>query len=246
MLLLSEVQNNFIQTIKDGPDALDPSIFAGPIDRILLGLKAHAITINHARLVALEETFPKTRAAMGDTVFNKISRDYCETAMACAAGQNAIGRHFPEFLIGQSVIQNISDLAAIEWTWLESYHAPDAMPLVLADIAGMSEPDLIALEVAAHPAANCLILNAPLHPNMAELKVIEAAPYAILTVRPEADVLLVPIDKSTADTFAKAKNTSTIGNLFANLSEQGCEADPLAAVMTLLQAGALTLKIALK
>jgi hypothetical protein len=246
MLLLSEVQNNFIQTIKTGPDALDPSVFAGPFDRILLGLKAHANTISHARLVALEECFPKTRDAMGDIVFNKISRDYCETAMACAAGQNAIGRHFPEFLIGQSVMQNISDLAAIEWMWLESYHAIDAKTLVLADIAGMSDSDLIALEVAAHPAAKCLILNAPLHPNMSELQEIDTAPYAVLIVRPEAEVLLVPIDKSTAESFAKANNISTIGNLFAHLSEQGSEADPLAAVMTLLQAGALTLKIALK
>ena len=68
MLSLKAAQANFIATINDGPDALDHSLFDGPIDRVMLGLKAHANTISHARLVALEETFPLTRQALGRKV----------------------------------------------------------------------------------------------------------------------------------------------------------------------------------
>ncbi len=241
MLSLFDAQNNIIRTINEGPDALELSLFSGSTDRILLGLKAHANTISHARLVALEETFPKTRTAMGDAVFNKISRYYCETGEARSVDLNAIGKNFSRFLTEQSADQNMRDLTAIEWMWLESYNALNANPLSLADVAGMSEPDLIALEVAAHPAANCLILNAPLHPVLAELRAIDPAPYAVLTVRPDADVLLLPIDKATAEAFEAAKFGTSIGNLFARLTEPGSETDPLATLMTLLQAGALIL-----
>ncbi len=70
MLSLSDAQGNFIDTINEGPDRLDALLFAGSTDRVLLGLKAHANTINHARLVALEETFPLTRQEIGEAPFN--------------------------------------------------------------------------------------------------------------------------------------------------------------------------------
>ena len=66
MFSLEAAQANFIATINHGPAALDHTLFDGPLERVLLGLKAHANTISHARLVALEESFPLTRQALGD------------------------------------------------------------------------------------------------------------------------------------------------------------------------------------
>ena len=63
MSSLDRAQANFIATINDGPDALDPELFSGPIDRVLLGLKAHANTISHARLVALKRLSPYARTS---------------------------------------------------------------------------------------------------------------------------------------------------------------------------------------
>ena len=57
MLSLEAIEAKFIDTINNGPDVLDPALFAGPLDRVLIGLKTHANTISHARLTALEATF---------------------------------------------------------------------------------------------------------------------------------------------------------------------------------------------
>ena len=76
----ADAQTNFIDTINDGPDRLDPTLFAGPSDRVLLGLKAHANTDQPLeRIVALEDTFPHTRQHLGDAVFNALASDFVET-----------------------------------------------------------------------------------------------------------------------------------------------------------------------
>ena len=124
---LSEAQRNFVATINDGPDALDATLFIGSPERIILGLKAHANTISHARLVALEQSFPLTRVEVGEVLFNALSREYVETAEAKACDLAHIGRHFAKFFSHSLPSSSeeghnaaICDLAKIEWAWLES------------------------------------------------------------------------------------------------------------------------------
>lgn len=158
MSSLAEAQTNFIATINDGPDSLDPSMFAGPRDRILLGLKAHANTISHARIVALEETFPLTREHLGDAAFNALARDFVETDVARASDINRIGLGFPDVLADAVTIE----LAQIELAWLESYNAAESKSLTLADLGGLNEAALLELPVAPHPSARVLKVSSPL------------------------------------------------------------------------------------
>jgi hypothetical protein len=238
MLTLAEAQTNFVETINDGPDRLDPALFAGPVDRVLLGLKAHANTISHARLVALEETFPLTREELGTEAFNRLSRDYCEMPEARAYAANHIGKRFPDFLANRSTGADISDLAAIEWAWLESYNAADADALNAADLAGLDEAALLNLPIAQHPSARTVAVHAPLASAMGELAGQQLT--AILTVRPEADVCLVPLDPLQSELFARAAQENfTLGNLLAIALEQADEQAPLEPILHLVGAGAL-------
>jgi hypothetical protein len=239
MHLLEQAQANFIATINEGPDALDHCLFAGPIDRVLLGLKAHANTISHARLVALEETFPLTRQALGEEPFNQLSRAYVETAAARAFDSNAIGKGFAEFLVEGGAGPSNAELAAIEWAWLKSYHAVEALPLGLPDFAGLTEDQLLRFAVRAHPAAHMISITAPLSDQLAEITAVIANPAAILAIRPEAEVRLVPLDAATVAVFAASKKASTLGNLLALAAEQPDITDPSGPVITLLGAGAL-------
>jgi Putative DNA-binding domain len=233
------LQANFIATINNGPDALDHKHFTGPIDRVLLGMKAHANTISHARLVALEETFPLTRQAMGDTGFNNLSREFIETKAARASDNNGIGRGFSGYLRRSGSAPEIEDLAAIEWAWLESYHASDAKALELCDIAGMPQDQLLGLLVHTHPSAHIVSLTAPLHAILAEVAAILPNPVAILSVRPNAEVKLVPLGEIETAVFAKAQKNTTIGNLLTCVAEHHEVTDPIGPIMTLLGAGAL-------
>ncbi len=239
MLSLEAAQANFIATINQGPDALDHTLFDGPIDRVVLGLKAHANTINHARLVALEESFPLTRQALGDERFNQLSRAYLETAEATTRDNNSIGERFPQFLKASSVTLTGVDLASIEWAWLQSYHAADAVPLQLTDIAGLAEEKLISLPVKAHPAAILITLTGPLSDQLADITAMIPNPAAVLVVRPEAEVQLVPLNAATATIFAATKKMTPIGNMLALAAELPGITNPAEPVMTLLGAGAL-------
>jgi hypothetical protein len=233
---LDDVQAIFIETINKGPDKLDPFLFAGPPNRVLLGLKAHANTISHARIVALEETFPLTRQHLGGAAFNTLAREFLETDIAKASDANNIGHTFPEMLSDPVAIE----LAQVEWAWLESYNAAEAVPLTLADLGGLDETTLLALQVQPHPSAMFLQISAPLAPELKELA--GTCPAAILSIRPAAEVRIVPLDEIEAAVFrSTSEKNATMGNLLAAAIEQSYDADPLGPVMMLIGAGALVM-----
>jgi hypothetical protein len=236
--MLDRQQNDFIQTINEGPDALNPELFSGPIGRVLLGLKAHANTISHARLVALEQTFPLTRNAMGDARFNALCRDYCETEQARSASNNQIGESFADFLESQNVAVENNDLCRIEWAALECYHAPEYAHLTMETIGTLNETDMLNLPISPNPSARLVWLQAPLSAELAELNAEENA-AAILIVRPQAAVRYVPLCSTTAEIFEASKKCETMGNLLSFALELNHEEGQLEPLLLLIGAGAL-------
>jgi hypothetical protein len=238
MFTLKHAQANFMDTINNGPDALDIQLFSGPIDRVILGLKAHANTINHARLVALEETFPRTVEQMGAANFNNMARAYIETDEAKQSDNNGIGAHFSAFLQSLGCEPQTADLARIEWAWLQSYHAADSIALSLSDLAQFSEAELLSKSVKWHPSTRLIRLNDAVPAALPALAKTQNA-AAVLIVRSEAEVRLLALDAITTHVARVAENSTTIGNLLALSSEQGDESDPIGPVLTLIGAGAL-------
>lgn len=231
---LIEAQNNFIDTINDGPTRLDPRLFDGPVDRIMLGLKAHANTINHARIVALEDTFPLTRQYIGDEEFNRLARNFAESEIARASDNNHIGLRFPYCLGDAATIE----LAQIEWAWLESYNAAEAAALTLSELGGLDHTHLLALPIAPHPSARLVPISSPL--VLAVENLTDMQPSAILTVRPETEVRLVPLNPiQLAVCAASAEKNAVLGNLLAIAIEQAGEQAPLEPIFHLISAGAL-------
>ncbi|HEX4874540.1 MAG TPA: putative DNA-binding domain-containing protein [Sphingorhabdus sp.] len=238
MSSLLEAQRNFSGTINKGPSALDPALFVGDADRIILGLKAHANTISHARLVALEQSFPMLHLELGDGAFNLLSREYVETGAARALDLNDIGKGFVAFLERCEIAAALIDLAAIEWAWLESFHAADAVPIGLGQLAGFDETRLLDYEVALHPAVRMRRLQAPLAQSLSELAV-DGNPASILIARPEAEVRLLALDTVATLLIEKMSLPTSIGNLLSLACEHGHEADPIGPVLNLIGAGAL-------
>lgn len=235
---LADVQGNFIATIDEGPGRLDPALFAGSHDRILLGLKAHANTVSHARLISLEETFALTRQEIGEAAFNDLSRLFVDTAEGRATASNLLGKTFAAFLRRQRIDVRVAELAAIEWAWLESYHAADAIALDMADLARAGETGLAGICVALHPSVRTVRITAPLANALCELPVRQ--PHMVLAVRPAAEVRLTPIDRHQAVLLsAIAQKNGTIGNFMSMAAEQMDEQLSLDAFLHLVGAGAL-------
>lgn len=227
---MRDAQAAIAATLLHGPDHLPAGLFAGSEGDVLRGLRVHANTISHARLVALEDTFPHTRAYLGDAEFNRLSRAFLDAGGARYRPLADIGKGFADMLVDPVA----ADLARIEAAWLAAYHAADAPALELAELAGLDEAALLALRVRRHPAARSLTLASA----AAALVDPALAPdvRALLVARPAAEVRLFAVDISAMAVLALADEISPLGNLIAALDET--HPDGGAAIAALIAAGA--------
>jgi regulator of extracellular matrix RemA (YlzA/DUF370 family) len=228
--MLERQQAAIAATLLRGPAHLPPQLFTGGDSAVLRGLRVHANTISHARLVALEETFPRTRAYLGEEEFNLLSRRFVEEGGAEHRSLNDIGAGFADWLGDPRA----TDLARVEWAWLESYHAADAPALVLADLIGLDETGLLGLPVRRHPAVRIVALASDAAPLVDPTFAVDAR--ALLVTRPDTDVRLFAIEPAGAAALAMAQEIAPIGNLIAHLSEE--HPDGGAAIAALIEAGA--------
>lgn len=244
MPALDQLQTTMMRALDLGPDFLPDDLFAGTRARVLTGMKVHANTISHARLVALEDTFPRTRASLGHERFNEHSRLYLEQPGVTARMLARIGDLFPGHLAGRGEARATVDLARFEWLWLEAYHAAEAPWLRLADLAGIDPQALMEIAVKAHPAASAGCFDAEVNRLIGEEVPGLADAHAILLTRPEAQVLVSPATAAMRAIFCATEIPIIIGNLLASLSEPDCKDqlspdDFMPALIALLEAGAL-------
>lgn len=244
MPALDQLQTTMMRALDHGPDFLPVHLFAGTRARVLTGMKVHANTISHARLVALEDTFPRTRASLGHERFNEHSRLYLEQPGVTARMLASIGDLFPAHLAGRGEARATVDLARFEWLWLEAYHAAEAPWLSLADLAGIEPQALMDLAVKAHPAASSGRFDPEVNRLIGEEVPGLADAHAILLTRPEAQVLVSPATAAMRAIFCTTEIPITIGNLLASLSEPDCKDqlspdDFMPALIALLEVGAL-------
>ncbi len=235
---LDALQKGMVDAIDKGPSFIAGDAYVGGRKAAMRGLSVHANTISHARLVALEETFPKLRETMGHERFNALSRDYVATREAMGEPPSTIGRHFPAFLESRGEPNEHHALAAFEWAWLESYNAAEVDAIELSEFAGVEEGALLATVVALHPAAW-------IAPARAAFAIEDEVPgvcgsAALLITRPDAEVLVSPASAIMLEQFIVLSEPQAICNLLQAGDEQGGE-DALQGVLALLAARSLVL-----
>ncbi|AMO70660.1 HvfC/BufC family peptide modification chaperone [Sphingorhabdus sp. M41] len=234
---LAEGQSRFIACLQKGPAHFPDDLFAQDKARALLGLKAHANTISHARLVALEDCYPRLHEHMGHEAFHSLSRAYVEQDSIMASDLNHIGVDFANFLGEREYGGTEIDLARIEWAWLESYRSAEAAPVALTDIATLAEADLLAFPVVTHPAIRLIGLTAPLSSALPELAGTD--PRALMIARPNAQILFHPLTATEQAIAEKLPESATMGNLLEHALELSDEATAMQHIVKLIQAGAL-------
>lgn len=234
---LAESQSRFIHCLQNGPEHLPADLFTESADRALLGLKAHANTISHARLVALENTYPRLRDHMGHEKFHALSRDYIEQDHILLCDMNGIAADFAKFLTQNGAGATENDLARIEWAWLESYRAAEGDSIELNEIAALDEEKLLGLTLSNHPAVRLILLTGELSHELNELG--DDTPFALMTTRPEAQVLLNPLNALEYAIAEKCKKRVMMGNLLEHAIELTDETTAMQPIIKLIQTGAL-------
>jgi hypothetical protein len=239
---LEALQRSIADTLAHGPTHFDPGLYSLAPDRALLGLRAHANTVSHARLVALEDCYPLTRAALGEGDFNALSRDFLDMPGVTRERLAAIGLALPAFLASRGVPYSLVDLARAEWAWLLSYHGPEALPFDIGALAGRDEAAVLATRLRSHPASHIVSLSEPAGPAFAALGDVAGA-HILLFTRPEADVLVTAIEPSARALLARLKAMTSrqsvpVGELFARLLAEAPADDPAGAFLALATTGA--------
>jgi hypothetical protein len=244
MSWLENGQEAMMRALDHGPAHLPQDLFAGSDDRVLAGMKVHANTISHARLIALEDTYPRTREHLGHARFNQHSRLFLQQPGVTGRSLGMIGAGFDGFLARHGEGEGSAGLARFEWLWLQSYHAADAECLELDELTALTPDALLEQSLASHPAA----FGASFHPLVHELFGAEvpglAAAEAILIARPEAEVLVSPATAIMADVLFAAEKSCTIGNLLERFTEHGGDGTRtvdgiMQALAALINAGAV-------
>lgn len=235
---LAEDQSRFITCLQKGPAYFPDDMFLEDKARALLGLKAHANTISHARLVALESAYPKLHEHMGHEEFHDISRQYVEQDHILTCDMNFIAAGFTDFLERKKFGGTEIDLARIEWAWIESYQAAEAEPLTLTDIAALEEESLLSLAIEAHPAMRLIDLTGELAPELSELGT--DTPHALMVARPAAQVLFHPLAETDYAIARIIVESTNLGNLLNAAIELSDEALAMQHIMKLIEAGVLT------
>lgn len=234
MTVLESVQRAMMRAIALGPEYAPLEMFEGNHARIIKGLSIHANTISHARLIALEETFPRTRRLLGEAEFNQISRQFIETR----AGRETLailGELFPAWIAAKSELKVAVDLARFEWAWLQSYNSENAPALTLPTLAELKADAIVNLVIARHPASIALELDVNAREQI-EFETGDPLPFErILLVRPQAEVRIVPASPDALQIYDALLEPTPISNIL----RQSPVSDVQQPLLALVAAGAL-------
>lgn len=232
-------QSAFMAALQKGPDYLPNEMFSGTLRRAFLGVKAHANTISHARLVAIEDSYPKLRERLGPELFNTLSRDFIEQDTTRQKDINDLGQGFADYIAEHGVDGASVDLARIEWAWLQSYHAADADVLTMQDIAALDEDGLMALPLIWAPSTQYIILQDQLAPELG-LDTDDAVDLvAIAIARQNNDVLIYPQNIEQKAIFETCQKSVLMRNLLEVAIETIGETRAVEHIFALIGAGFL-------
>lgn len=237
MSSLHEAQATMARAILEGPSHVPGDLFEGSAKRVMMAFASHANTVSHARLVALEETFPHARELLGEERFNQLSRTFLDSGHGSDASLGDIGGGFAAWLAGKNVGEALA-IVQFEWKWLESYRAAEALALTMQGLAQLDEERLLATVLDLHPAARRCDANAA-------LAGILGLPQSeqVLLVRPDAEITILSLDETQNHAFSLLEEKSRpVSNLFAGLSELMNETQILPAIIALVGAGAVVKK----
>jgi hypothetical protein len=104
---------------------------------------------------ALRETFPATLRIVGEDFFAAMARVYVtsdppRSPILLEYGSGFAG--FVERFEPASSLPYLSDVCRIERAWLDSYHAPEALPLDMSLLGAVATSEIPTLELELHPS----------------------------------------------------------------------------------------------
>lgn len=197
---------------------------------------------------ALAESFPVTRALLGDGFFRAMARERVLADPPASPVLVEYAAGLPAYLAGfapAAAVPYVADVAALEAMRIAAFHAADAAPLAPEAFAPLlAEPSrLAALRVALHPAAAWRRFDraalslwrahpADGAPDLDALAAIDVdAGEDVLVTRPRWDVTVEPLPAGAIALLDALRDGAPLGAAFAAAGADGGDAAALFAVL---------------
>jgi hypothetical protein len=199
-------------------------------------------------IASLEMRYPVTRRLVGDDFFRGLARAFIVGNKPRSPVLILWGAEFPDFVARFEPARDLpylADVARVENAWVEAYHAAEAAPLGLPDLATIAPERLAGLVLVFHPAVRLLRLAHPAgsiwaaHQGPGEPRAPEHwRAEDALVVRPHADVEVRILPPGGWDFAAALRAGASLAEAAAPLAAEGL--DPGPHLVGLIEAGAIT------
>jgi hypothetical protein len=236
-----------------GRDALHPSLRA----------QADALVREDARLSAVErldiyadmyfyrirdclmEDFGAICAVIGEDAFHNLITDYLLVHPSTHFSLRNVGRHLPAFVRSHTFgtqWPHLADLAALEWTILEAFDAPDAEPLDAAALAAVPQERWPDLRFTLTPSLHLLdvgwAVDEMWRQAQAGEKPVERRPRAtcLRVWRQDLRVFHRPIDAAERAALDAVMASAPFAAVCEQISQRDGEAEDPARALKLLSA----------
>jgi Putative DNA-binding domain len=233
------------------PTRTTPPIVTGPAGKG--AAKRYNIYRNNVTVSlinALAAVYPVVQRVTGVDFFRAMARLHIRATPPTSPLLFEYGRDFPAFIEMYEYARDLpwlADVARIERTWLDAYHAADAKPLS-ADALALVPPERLAdIVFTAHPAT--AIVRSP----FAAVTIFAAnrgdempgeidagTPEDALVTRPELDVVVRHLPEGGAVFLTGLMSGQTLGVAAASALRSSASFDIAANIAGMIEAGVFT------
>lgn len=229
------------------PDAVGKTDGAPPLKRFNVYRNNVAVSLR----AALAATYAVVKALVGDDFFAVMARTYIADRLPSSPVLLRYGYDFPDFIETFEPARRLPylpDVARVEWSFNESYHAADAKPVTIDDLRALDPDALERVRFVFHPSLRLIRSDWPVlsiwhahqqadpaaHlPGLAQAR----AEHGFL-VRPSLEVQVMLLPGEGFQLLAALCEGETLGEAAGGLPE-AAHADLSAMLTTVFAAGAV-------
>jgi len=235
---LRDVQAGFWRSLHEGaPDegltrVIAPSATLDPTERVAIYQAMYFWRLHEV----LREDFPKLVEALGDD-FETLARDYLAAHPSEHPSVRHVGDRLPAFVATHALVRErpwLAELARLERARIDAFDAPDATPVVAADLRAIPPDAWADLRLEVIPALDVVESAWPVHEVWADPAAEpERRETTVRVWRHDFAVFHAAIDPLERAAFAAVRDGRTFGEVCGVVAEH---VDPATAPA---EAGAL-------
>lgn len=243
---LAQTQNDFAAALFD-PATMPAGLTTarGEADPLRFAIYRNNVTV--ALIKPLEARFPVLRQLVGDEFFRAMARDFIAVSKPASPLIMHFGDGLPDFVrtyTPAASVPYLPDMASLEAAWTRAYHARDAAPLKLGDIAALPVEDLLTCSLTSHPSTSLVTSDYPVgsiwaaHQHDPVQAIDRWASETVLILRPQLDVSVHILPSHDTAFAAALMQGSSIGDAAEAAIPASSEFDFGAALTGLVSLGA--------